>query len=482
MRQGQKNWEYSHVDQAWPICHAFLPLDKEFNNTPMLKQKLSAIQDVECNNHLRGGIVNVYNAYDTTWIIAMQKLGYKYAVIWFEGCWPDQEDFNLNLLAEIDDYNREDPQWVVAGQLKQHDDIYPYFTRTFIILNIAKWEEKRPGPFWQSAHHPGWINIEPDKNHEDSEYRLNADPEWMFADGFDGNFMWQHNYGACWVQFSFIQNMTVWGISNELIDQLFLTQAWDNSTEYEKAITGQEYNKNTVHSQCNRLVKRMFEPTSPVYFVNTEPASPTISPQALDVGFDQYVGCTAGFKLLYYAYKYGMTNNTRFVWFDFDPDSVQFKRDTIESWDGIDLFSWVNDWMEENPTANAGLVDLVAERWPSVIEMFDGQDSWLEFWNKVKQCEHQYFTIDLINEYDEMFDSMTDCKTFFWSSSIYSYIVPKLLAGPFVLEKSFMATMERLKETHTDSWFSGTDINDNDLMCPANVVLSATDNRGIGLE
>ena len=52
MKQGQKNWEYSHVDQAWPIVHAFLPLDKEFNNTPMLKQKLSLIQDVESNNHL----------------------------------------------------------------------------------------------------------------------------------------------------------------------------------------------------------------------------------------------------------------------------------------------------------------------------------------------------------------------------------------------------------------------------------------------
>jgi hypothetical protein len=482
MRQGQKNWEYSHVDQAWPICHAFLPLDKEFNNTPMLKQKLGAIQDVECNNHLRGGIVNVYNAYDTSWIVAMQKLGYKYACIWFEGCWPDQEDFNINLLAEIDDYNREDPHWIVAGQLKQHDDFYPYFTRTFIILNIAKWEEKRPGPFWQSAHHPGWINIEPDKNHEDSEYRLNADPEWMFADGFNGSFMWQHNYGACWVQFSFIQNMTVWGISNELVDQLFLTQAWYNSTEYEKAITGQKYDEKSVHSQCNRLVKRMFEPTSPVYFVNTEPASPTISPQALDVGFDQYVGCTAGFKLLYYAYKYGMTENTCFVWFDFDADSVQFKRDTIKHWNGEDFPKWVDMWVHAHPGCNDRLVTMAHERWSIVIDYFDGPVAWLEFWNKVKQCDHQYFNIDLIYEHSEMFKQIKNKKTLFWSSNIYSYITPKLMAKPFALEKSFIEMIEKVCSTHEDSWFSGTDINDNDLMCPANVVLSATDNRGIGLE
>ena len=105
MRQGQQNWDYNHVEGAWPIVNAFLPLDKELNDTPLLKQKLSVLQDVECNNHLRGGIVNVYNQYDESWLIAMNKMGYKYACLWFEGCWPDTLDFNNQLLDEIDGYN-----------------------------------------------------------------------------------------------------------------------------------------------------------------------------------------------------------------------------------------------------------------------------------------------------------------------------------------------------------------------------------------
>ena len=41
MKQGQQSWEYNHVDGSWPIVNAFLPLDKELNDTPILKQKLN---------------------------------------------------------------------------------------------------------------------------------------------------------------------------------------------------------------------------------------------------------------------------------------------------------------------------------------------------------------------------------------------------------------------------------------------------------
>lgn len=483
MKQGQQSWEYIHVDHAWPIVHAFLPLDKELNDTPILKQKLSILQDVECNNHLRGGIVNVYNKYDATWITAMDKLGYKYACVWFEGVWPDTEKFNLHLLDEIDGYNKEDPEWILGAQLQVHDDIYPYFMRSFIIINIQKWlQYKSISPFWESEHNPGWINIDSSLNHEDSEYRLNVDPEWKFSDGQDAPMIMQHNFGAPWVQWSFINNLTVWGISNELMDKVYTPKAYEGADEFEKGITGQEYDHTSISLQANRLIGRIYNPSSPIYFVNTEPSSPSIAEQALNTKFDQYVGCTAGFKLLYYAYKYGMTNDTRFVWFDFDADSVQFKRDTIKHWNGEDFPKWVDLWIHAHPGCNDRLRDMAHERWGQVIDYFDGQATWLDFWNKVKQCEHEYFTIDLIYNHDEMFESMQNTKTLFWSSNIYSYITPKLMAKPFALEQSFTEMIQKVCSTHKDSWFSGTDINDNDLMCPANVVLSATDNRGIGLE
>lgn len=486
MKQGQQSWEYNHVDHAWPIVHAFLPLDKELNDTPVLKQKLSVIQDVECNNHLRGGIVNVYNQYDATWLTAMNKLGYKYACVWFEGIWPDTEEFNLLLLDEIDRYNKEDPNWIVGGQLQLHDDIYPYFARTMLIINIPQWiKYKSPNPYYEASTSPRYINYDSQSNYEDSEYRLNLHPDWQFGDDepLPGQFMYQHNFGAQWMQWSFINNLTVWGLSDTLMEHIMQPRIHLDPIELEKGIMGQEHNDSKLANQAVRLVGRMHNgDSSPVYFVNTEPSSPSISQLALDTKFDQYVGCTAGFKLLYYAYKYGMTENTRFVWFDFDANSVQFKRDTVKHWNGEDFPAWVDKWIHAHPGCNDRLRDMAHERWSRVIDYFDGPANWLEFWNKVKQCEHQYFNIDLIYNHDEMFDAMTNCKTLFWSSNIYSYITPKLMAKPFALEKSFIEMIEKVCSTHKDSWFSGTDINDNDLMCPASVVSSATDNNGLGFE
>jgi len=483
MIQGQKSWEYDHVGNAWPIVHAFMPLDKEFNDTPILKQKLGIIQNVECNNHLRGGIVNINNPFDTTWLVSMKKLAYKYAVVWFEGCWPDSTDFNLLMLDELDRYNKEDPEWILAGQIQAVHGIYPYFSRTFIIVNLEKWDAyKRPSPFFHPEHHPDWTNLEPSRDHEDSIYRLNVCHDWKFADGQHASMLWQKNFGATWVQYSLVRDLTVWGISNELMDKVYITKPYVGAAELEKGITGQPYDDTVVSLQGNRLIDRIFAPTSPVYFVNTEPSSPQLATQALNTVFDQYVGCTAGFKLLYYAYKYGMTNDTQFIWFDFDPDSVKFRQDTIENWDGNDFVAWVDLWIEDNPDVNKRILPLVAERWPKVIDQFDGTVEWLKFWKRVQQASHQYHTIDLIYNHDEMFDQMANKRTLFWSSNIYSYIIPKLMAKPFAMEKSFMNLIDRIKDTDSNSWFSGTDLNDNDLMCPANVILSAMDNNGIGLE
>ena len=81
------------------------PGDTTFNSTPVLKQKLANMQQVESNNHLRGGIINPYNSIDTSWIVASIKMGYRYAVVWFDGVWADTEDFNTKLLTEIDRIN-----------------------------------------------------------------------------------------------------------------------------------------------------------------------------------------------------------------------------------------------------------------------------------------------------------------------------------------------------------------------------------------
>ena len=116
------------------------------------------------------------------------------------------------------------------------------------------------------------------------------------------------------------------------------------------------------------------------------------------------------------------------------------------------------------------------------LDQFGGPQSWQDFWTQISFCDHTVVQVDLIQDQEELFAKLEDLRTFFWGSNIYSYIIPKILSKPFVLERSFMNLIERLQKTHKDSWYSGTDVNDADLMCPARVIGSATNNLIAGLE
>lgn len=484
MIQGQQDWSYQHTENAWPIVHAFLPKDKELNGNAALKQKLEVIQNVECNNHLRGGIVNVHLMSDISWMISMHNMGYKYAVVWFSGAWPTTDDFNLKLLDEIDRFNAEDSNWILAGQLQNEadDNIYPYVSRSLLIINLKKWMQYRPPPFWKPADTPPPLNINAHKDWEDSVYNLYADQFWRRGEPVNLKFVHQDCFAATWIQYSFLRDMVVWGISDDLMHHITLLKPQQGTAELERGISGNQYNELQVSPQGNRFIKSIFSPSSPIYFVNTEPSSPNYAQQLVGTNFGQYVGATAGFKLLYYAYKYGVSNTTNFIWYDFDSDSCQFKRDTLRHWNGEDYPAWVRLWCHTHPSANDKLMSLTFERWPGVIDQFGGTAKWLEFWNKIKQCTHKIVQIDLINDNQKLIAQLENKRTFMWTSNIYSYIIPKLLAKPFQLERSFMDLIDGLNTIHPDSWFAGTDVNDADLMCPAGVIFSATDNTSIGLE
>ena len=483
MIQGQQNWSYSHTEHAWPIVHAFIDRDPYLNTHAVLKQKLQTIQNVECNNHLRGGIINLYNMFDTSWMIAMYNADYKYAVVWFDGTWPATEDFNLLLLDEIDKYNKQDPNWMVAGQIQcERTGIYPHFSRSLVIINLEVWNKHQVGPLWEPARHPNWQPDENGRKWEDSAYCLTpADGKWKKDEEY--RYINQDVFATSWIQYSLLRDLRVWGITDTLMDTITLIKPWLGADELERGLSGEFHDPSEVSFQGKKLLDSMNIPSSPIYFCNTEPSAPTTSSLLEDSVFDQYVGPTAGFKLLYYAYKYGVNPGfTRFVWFDFDEDSVRFKRDTLKMWDGEDYPAWVEQWCKNNPDANADLLDLTKERWPNVVDQFGGQQSWQNFWTQISFCDHTVLQADLIHNQQELFNKIQNLRTFFWGSNIYSYIIPKILCKPFVLERSFMNLIEKIQQTNDESWYSGTDVNDADLMCPARVIGSATNNLIIGLE
>lgn len=515
MKQGQYTWQYHHRENAWSVVHAFSINSTDLNSNPVLKQKLLEIATIEHNNHLRGGTINITNQSDTSWLIAMKKMGYRYACIWFDGCWPHDHDFNDGLLAEIDRINAEfGSSWMVAGNIDMIEKRYAHFSRDIIIINIEQWiEAGEPDPtdpqfdqvpfgyysrykitqqeelieLWQ-LYEAGVVEA-----YEDYPYGLQSFgpimqsllelvlPEVKITDEeFNDNY--QEKFCNSLLTYALKQDLFVPGLSETFMKYITLTKPHIGSIEFEKAITGQDYQTDSISYQANKVAQDMFSPSSPIYFVNTEPSMPEVADELLGTGFDQYCGATAGFKLFYYAYKYGFTSDTKFILYDFDPLSCRFKEDTLNNWNGEDYPAWVKEWVKEHPEANSNLLDLTTTMWPKVVNEFGGKTEWLDTWKRIQKSKWVVRHIDLIADHDQLFKLLENKRTFMWTSNIYSYIIPKMLYGPFEMESSFIELISNLKSLHNDSWFCGTDINDNDLMCPVTAILSTSNNDSIGFE
>ena len=481
MQRGQKAWEYSHTEHAWPVVHAFMPGSKDFNQYPVLKQKLNLVQQVESNNHLRGGVVNLYNTQETSWLTAMYKMGYRYACVWFDGCWADNHEFNNSLLAEIDRINSLG-DWLASGQLQCRDDEYPFFTRSVVVVNIGQWIlTDQPNPHIEPSEYPDYL-----VNQGDWEDSVHSITELVQPDSDRDlaslRYAKQQQFANAWIPWSLRRHMVVPGLSDEFMETVTSTRPLNGTSEFELGITGQTCDQSQLSHAAKRICKRLTQVTSPVYFVNTENSRPEIAEQLLGSGFDQYVGPTAGFKLLYYAHKYGFHNNSQFIFYDFDPNSCKFKQDTLSYWDGEDYVEWVDAWCSANPGVNTELKHLVQERWPTVVDQFGGKSNWLDLWYQVQSCHWSVQEVDLVNNWQQLTQNMAHTRTFFWSSNIYSYMPIKLSSQGFALENSFINIIKTLNNNNQDSWFSGTDINDNDLMCPSRAIMSVSDNNTIGFE
>ena len=422
MKKGDKDWDYQFVSDS-EIVNVFIPKNTHLSGHQELKQKLQMLQQVECDNHLDSSIVNLYNTSSIDWIEHVRKMGHKYVAFWFDGCWPKTNGLEKKILNYIKRLEKKD--WITA--------VHPKFLDSLMLLNIDEFIA------WP-AKVPNFGNYE----------------------------FWAENWiSDCTVELSLtIQRNIVVGAPQTDPDNFL------------NGLMNKKYTDHTIARGARVIIKRKNIPSSPVYFVNTEPFNKCNIQHEM---FEQYVGTTAGFKLLYNAYNYGFDiDSTKFVWYDFDAHSIKFKRLMVKEWDGIDYPAFVKQWCEDNPDANTLLLKSVDKEWLNIIEEFGGMDNWLDFWIQVKLCKHEFLEVDLVNNHKLITDKLdNNASTFFWTSNIYSYVLLKVIVDPFTLERSFAELIIRLQQIN-NCWFIGTDPNDNNLTCNVKWILGYSTNDSIG--
>ena len=72
---------------------------------------------IEAQNILRGDFIELNVSHDQYWMKHMYDIGKRYAVVWYDGCWPTEDTWNMALLETIDKWNKNEEPWAVAGHI-----------------------------------------------------------------------------------------------------------------------------------------------------------------------------------------------------------------------------------------------------------------------------------------------------------------------------------------------------------------------------
>lgn len=146
----------------------------------------------------------------------------------------------------------------------------------------------------------------------------------------------------------------------------------------------------------------------------------------------------SGFKALTLLHQSNWDHTTNIVFYDYSKTTLNLKKWLTKNWDGKDYVNILRDY-KENATCDCCEApvqaiyqwnrevdiykdeDILRERFRNIVEYFGGMESWLKFWNKFKNLNHEYITCNLLGDYSPLISHMKENEgnNLLWISNIF---------------------------------------------------------------
>jgi len=202
--------------------------------------------------------------------------------------------------------------------------------------------------------------------------------------------------------------------------------------------------------------------TNLVFVFNNDPVSlPKISYDK-NTKLDTLYAVAAGFKPIQVLVETNWSSS-RIVYIDYSQPALNFKKWLVETWDGKNYLEKINEYKQLNPSFRPNWLpnkDFSPE-WDKTIELFGGEESWLNIWNQYKQLPHRYIHTDFFKNYNEMLEDMDlhAGNNFIWFSN--SFYTPASLRNfsPSVLKSLYETFLKSLIEHNKSIHLGGSNFN-----------------------
>jgi hypothetical protein len=322
----------------------------------------------------------------------LKHFGFKVAILWAEGSWPEDTDFDNEVLKSVEEWDKED--WGCAGHILDRPGRQnPIFHHQCVIINLRQFTR-----IIQCRMH----EYEASSEHFHDDYT----PKWIkpVGEDFISGSQWSsyeeskkpYNLFNSILRSTLDVGLKVFNLDYNLRGLKVCTYPEDDI-----AWTEGEIFKKYEHADCIYDIRESYpdkvpllefkvQDSSVVYILNTE------SVPHVPVNDIQVMVCPCSGLHQFKFMEKSLDVMELVIWADYSPYSVAWMEILVHEWDGKDFHSFFE--ANKHRLNFDGTLELGFGTWEKFMASFESQEQWLTAWSKIQNLEHQFVVANLVQE------------------------------------------------------------------------------------
>lgn len=390
------------------------------------------------------------------------EMNFELAVVWFEGSWPLNSDFEDELLNVYDNVWGK-TGWLAAGHIltRRPFEDAPRLHQQCIVINLQE---------WNSVGQPDML-MDWDYDfpmYTQSDEHIHDDYTPMFLKPESGVFP----KGQLNVEYGDLQTIVPIALSKGLMlhnlpysvrehkyccypeDDVEDTEKWLLDFDWDKQDEEilSEYSTNIVPEDKVELYGLKVMRSYVMFITNTE-SIPDFEEQEFEV-------MTAPCSGLHQFKHMTNSRNTlkRVIWTDFSEAGMWWTKNLLENWDGKDFHAF---YLKYSPYLKKNFVAFDAANYDrelaeKFVNHYSSEAEWLDHWNWIRSLDHKFMLVDLVKEWDRVVAEIgVDQNVFLQVSNIWQYETNYLNTPHHQAQASFINLINELLKTNKEVYLSG---------------------------
>ena len=326
----------------------------------------------------------------------LKHFGFKVAVLWAEGSWPDDSDIDKEILKSVEEWDKE--EWGCAGHILDRPGRQnPVFHHQCVIVNLRRFEK-----IIQCRMHE--YEASPEHFHDDYT------PKWIkpVGENFISGSQWKsyeeakqpYNLFNSILRSSLDVGLKIFNLDYNIRELKVCTYPEDDIKWAEDEIFKKYEHADRIYDVRENypdkipLLEFKIQDSSVVYILNTE------SVPHVPVNDIQVMVCPcSGLHQFKYMQK-SLDVMEMIIWADYSPYSVAWMEILVREWDGKDFHKFFE--ANKHRLNFDGTLELGFGTWEKFMDSFDSQEQWLNVWSRIQNLEHQFEVADLIKDSDNI--------------------------------------------------------------------------------